>query len=80
MDSRANPSSAPVSFSGPSAAYFRPVLARAAELGRGPAGLVGLLRVRGTGDSALAQLAGELNRAVREAGVDETRIEFGRRD
>jgi hypothetical protein len=63
---------------GDTGAHLRPVLARAAEVGRGPAGLVRLLRVRGTGDEALGRLAGELSRAVRRAGVSETLVEPGR--
>jgi hypothetical protein len=60
---------------GVSDSHLRPVLARAAELGRGPAGLVRLLRVRGTGDEALGRLAEELSRAVGRAGVTETLAE-----
>jgi len=55
--------------------YLDPVLARAAELRRGPAGLLRLLRARGTGEEARARLAKELDRAVGRAGVRETLVE-----
>lgn len=66
------------SFVGESPAHLLPVLARAAELGRGPAGLVRLLRARGAGNDTLTRLAGELNRVVRRAGVGETLVDGGR--
>jgi len=61
--------------SGDGAAHLRPVLARAAELGRGPAGLIRLLRTRGTGDKDQARLAEELSHAVGRTGVAETLAE-----
>jgi hypothetical protein len=64
--------------SGDRSARLRPVLARAAELGRGPAGLMRLLRARGAGDKARARLAEELSRAVGRAGVGETLAESAR--
>jgi hypothetical protein len=53
-------------------ARLMPVLARALETGRGPAGLVGWLNDRGAAPATVARLAGELDRAVRRAGVAET--------
>ena len=78
MDTRVPPIPPRGNGSGDGAAHLLPVLARAAELGRGPAGLVRLLRARGTGADALARLAGDLNAAVRRAGVSETLVESGR--
>lgn len=51
-----------------------PVIARSLELGRGPPGLVNWLARHRAGPSAqpLPQLAAELNRLVRRAGVTET--------
>jgi hypothetical protein len=51
-----------------------PVIARSLELGRGPPGLVNWLARHRAGPSPqpLAQLAAELNRRVRRAGITET--------
>ena len=60
-------------------ARLLPVLARALDTGRGPAGLMRLLRARGCEKSgsgeALGRLAGDLNRVVRRSGVQETLAE-----
>src|SRR5215213_5263702 len=78
VDTRCNPTPPRGDGDGDRAAHLRPVLARAAELGRGPSGLVRLLRVRGTGDEARARLAEELSRALARAGVTETLAESAR--
>ena len=60
------------------AGRMTPILARALELRRGPAGLVRWLadRPAGPGGSAdVARLAAELNQVVRRAGVAETLVE-----
>ncbi len=49
-----------------------PVLARALETGRGPGGLAHWLAARGATPATVARLAGELDRAVRRAGVTDT--------
>jgi len=52
-----------------------PVLVRALETGRGPPGLMSWLAGRhgaGAPDRTVTELAAELNRALRRAGVTET--------